>query len=52
VLQQVRPQLLAVLVGLAADERLDPQRVLAGDQAADGLELLGARQVDQPAPGR
>ena len=48
VLQQEGPQLLAVLVGLAADERLHPQRVLADAEPAHRLELLGAGQVDQP----
>jgi hypothetical protein len=52
VLQQVGPQLLAVLVGLAADEGLHPERVLTDDQPADRLELLGAGQVDQPATRR
>ena len=34
----------AVLVGLAHDERLDPQRVLADDQVTDRLQLVGTGQ--------
>src|SRR3954466_5741097 len=52
VLQQEGPQLLAVLVGLAAHERLHPQRVVADDQPAHGLQLLGPGQVDQPPSRR
>ena len=45
-LQQPGPQLLAVLVRLAHHERLDAQRVLADDQVAQRLELVGAGQGD------
>src|SRR3712207_8238359 len=47
VLQQVGPQLLAVLVGLAADEGLHPQRVRADDQPADGLELRSEEHTSE-----
>src|SRR4029078_12522605 len=42
---------VVVLVGLAGDERVQPERVLAGVEPARGGELLLAGELDGEDPG-